>query len=205
MQWHLTRKNIGDIDGCINWILTNQLNPMDFFSREKPQTDVYLNAVSFNGQSLNPSIAKATFIQSTRTWSFIENHWNPVMLVFIRKLSLSTLRWVPICHGFNHISGFFHHFVFASRSSIRVKQVHLGLLESFKGVLQIGIKEGVLECVPHRLGGAVVVLHWYSGRQTWLSVKTNFIENDMLPKWNKIWKEKKMHSLNQTFIYNHEW
>ena len=40
-----------------------------------------------------------------------ENHLNPVMLVFIWKLSLSTLRWVPICQGFGDFSGFLHHFV----------------------------------------------------------------------------------------------
>ena len=43
------------------------------------------------------------------------NHLNPVMSVFIRKLSLSTLRWVPICQGLSHFSGFLHYFVFASR------------------------------------------------------------------------------------------
>ena len=26
---------------------------------------------------------------------------------------LSTLRWVPVCHGFSHFSGFLHHFVLA--------------------------------------------------------------------------------------------
>ena len=41
---------------------------------------------------LNPSNAKATFIQSTMTQKKIENHLNPVMLVFIGKLSLSTVR-----------------------------------------------------------------------------------------------------------------
>ena len=33
------------------------------------------------------------------------------MLVFIGKLSLSTLIWVPICQGFSHVSVFLHHFV----------------------------------------------------------------------------------------------
>ena len=31
------------------------------------------------------------------------------MLVFIEKLSLSTIRWVPICQGFNHFSAFCHY------------------------------------------------------------------------------------------------
>ena len=44
------------------------------------------------------------------------------MLVFIGKLSWSTLRWVPICQGFSQFSGFLHHFVLAklATSSTRV-------------------------------------------------------------------------------------
>ena len=36
--------------------------------------------------------AEATFLQSTRMQRFFENHLNPVMLVFIGELLLSTLR-----------------------------------------------------------------------------------------------------------------
>ena len=36
-----------------------------------------------------------------------ESHLNLVMFVLIVKLSLSTLRWVPICQGFSHFSVFF--------------------------------------------------------------------------------------------------
>ena len=36
---------------------------------------------------------------------------NPVMLVLIGYLLLSTLIWVPICQGFNHFWGFLHDFV----------------------------------------------------------------------------------------------
>ena len=45
------------------------------------------------------------------------------MLVFIGKLLLSTLRWVPICQGFSYFSRSLHHFVLAklATSSIRVK------------------------------------------------------------------------------------
>ena len=52
-----------------------------------------------------------------------EKHLNPVMLVLIRKPSLSTLGWVPICQGFSHFSAFLYHFVLAklATSSIRVK------------------------------------------------------------------------------------
>ena len=53
----------------------------------------------------------------------LENHLNPVMLVLIRKLSLSTLIPVPICQGFTHFSVYLHHFVLAilATSSVRVK------------------------------------------------------------------------------------
>ena len=37
----------------------------------------------WSASQLNPSNAKATFIQSTRTQRFIETHLNPVMLVLI--------------------------------------------------------------------------------------------------------------------------
>ena len=55
-----------------------------------------------------------------------EIHPNLVMWVFIGKLSLSTLRRVSMCQGFNHFSGFLHGFVLAKAaiSSIRVKYVN---------------------------------------------------------------------------------
>ena len=51
-----------------------------------------------------------------------ENYLNPVLLVFIEKLILSTVGWVPMCQGFSNFSGFLHHFVLAklATSSIRV-------------------------------------------------------------------------------------
>ena len=47
------------------------------------------------------------------------------MLVFIGKLSLKTLKCIPMCQGFNYFSGLLHHFVFAivATSSIRVNTV----------------------------------------------------------------------------------
>ena len=47
------------------------------------------------------------------------------MLECIGKLSLSTLRKVPMCQGFSHFSGFLHHLVLATlaTSSIRVKNI----------------------------------------------------------------------------------
>ena len=55
--------------------------------------------------------------------NYFENHQNPVMLVFIGKLLMSTLRWVPICQGFGHFSGFLHHFLLpqVATSSLRGK------------------------------------------------------------------------------------
>ena len=55
----------------------------------------------------NPFNAKATFVLSTRDAKIFEKHLNLVMLVFIRKLSVSTLIWVPICQGFSHFTVFF--------------------------------------------------------------------------------------------------
>ena len=71
----------------------------------------------------NPSDAEVTFVQSTKKLKNSENHLNPVVLVFIGKLSRSTVRWVPICHGFSHFSAFCHHFMLTklASSSKRVK------------------------------------------------------------------------------------
>ena len=43
-------------------------------------------------EQFNPSNDEVTFIPSTKMQRFFENQSNPVMLVFIGKLSLSTLR-----------------------------------------------------------------------------------------------------------------
>ena len=42
------------------------------------------------------------FHQRHKNTEFFENLLNPVMLVFIGKLLLSPIRWVPICQGFHH-------------------------------------------------------------------------------------------------------
>ena len=73
-------------------------------SQEIPQTRVSTK-ISDGIVDVNPFNAKASFI--------FENHLNPVMLVLIRKFSLSTLRWVPICQGFSNFSGFLPHFLLA--------------------------------------------------------------------------------------------
>ena len=53
----------------------------------------------------------------------LENRLNPVMLVFMGKLLLNTVRGVPVCQSFSHFSVFFlHYFVLAkiATCSIRV-------------------------------------------------------------------------------------
>ena len=69
----------------------------------------------------NPSNAEATFFQSIMTLPF-ENHLNPVVLVLIEKLSLSTLRWVPYARVSVIFHSFLHNFVLSklASSSIRV-------------------------------------------------------------------------------------
>ena len=47
------------------------------------------------------------------------------MLVFLRKLLMSSLRWVPICQGSSHFSGFLNNFERELATSIeRVKLIH---------------------------------------------------------------------------------
>ena len=43
------------------------------------------------------------------------------MLVFIGCLSLSTLRWVPMCQGFSHFSAFLHHFIMATVAATSIR------------------------------------------------------------------------------------
>ena len=63
-----------------------------------------------------------------RLFSSTEQHVNPVMLVFIRKLSLRTLRCVAMCQGFCHFKDFLRHFVCAKLAtySIRVNPGGVG-------------------------------------------------------------------------------
>ena len=62
------------------------------------------------------------FCSKHKNVKIYEKHLNPVLLVFIWKLSLSTVKWVPICQGFGNFQFFLHHFVLAklTTSSIRV-------------------------------------------------------------------------------------
>ena len=104
-----------------------------------------------------------------------ENHLNSVMLLLIGKLSLSTLRWVPVCQDFSHFSGFLHQYVLAQlASSIRVmKGIHLARGE-FSLVWFSSCSTGhcsgpstLINVVGKRnLNGINVYLRWRSERDT---------------------------------------
>ena len=71
---------------------------------------------------LNPSAAQVTLVQCTERAKNNEYHLSPTLFIFIGKLLPSTLRWVPICHGFSDFSAFCRHFMLTKlvSSSIRV-------------------------------------------------------------------------------------
>ena len=86
---------------------------------------VYKNLCAFREN--RPSIGKVNqslsyLHQRHKNKDIFENLLNPTMSVFIEKLSLSTLRWAPICQGFCHFPAFIHHFRSAKSAtrSIRV-------------------------------------------------------------------------------------
>ena len=72
--------------------------------------------------AFNPFNAEAYFHPKHENTKIFENHVNPVIFVLIEKLSLSPVRWVPNCPGFNNFSGYLYQFVLAkvATSSIRV-------------------------------------------------------------------------------------
>ena len=67
-----------------------------------------------------------------------ENHLNPVLLVFIGKHSLSTLRCEPICQGFHHFFEFLHHFILAKLATSSIKAKKKILFVSCNGMKKIG-------------------------------------------------------------------
>ena len=85
----------------------------------------------------------AYFYPKPKDAKIFENHLNPVILVFIWKLSLSSLIWVPICQGFSHFSGFLHHFVLAKLASSR-RRVNL----SFWAPVPISSMPLLGQCIP---------------------------------------------------------
>ena len=64
-----------------------------------------------------------------------ENHLNPVMLVFIGKVSLSTDIWVPICQCFSHFSALFTLFCIDQISHQQLKVSMMPMLPLTKQVL----------------------------------------------------------------------
>ena len=69
-----------------------------------------------------PFLCLGYFRPKNKDAKTFKNHLNPVIFIFIGLLSLSTLRWVPMCQSFGHFGGFLHHHVLAklATSSIRV-------------------------------------------------------------------------------------
>ena len=82
--------------------------------------------------------------------NFFENYLNPVMLVLIGQLSLSTL----IFQGFGDFPGFLHYFVLAklATSSIRVKILGLALWSKAFPVIASCLADGACEKVASDLG-----------------------------------------------------
>ena len=92
--------------------------PTSTDTERKPKAILQIYFIYFN-----PSNAKATFVICFRTKhmdaEILENHLNPIMLVFIRKL-LDEYPYASVC---SHFSAFWHDFAFAklATSSIRIK------------------------------------------------------------------------------------
>ena len=68
---------------------------------------------------LNPSDAEVIFVQCTKMQKIMKI----IMWVFIRKLSLNTIRWVPMCQGFSHFPAFCQYLIMTNlaTSNIRLK------------------------------------------------------------------------------------
>ena len=91
---------------------------------------IIIAGVYFFNRWIIPSDAEVTFVQCTKSKKSYENHLNPVILVFIEKLLLRAVRWVPICQGFDHFSAFCHHDLLTEllTSSKRVNKIKSVLL-----------------------------------------------------------------------------
>ena len=61
--------------------------------------------------------AESTFCPGYGTTNTFHNYRKPVMLIFIWKLLQSTIRWVPMCQGFNHYSTSFSNYFVLSKSA----------------------------------------------------------------------------------------
>ena len=67
---------------------------------------------------------RLNFCPKHKDVKFLENQLNHVMLVSRCWYRLDSTQYVSMCQGFNHFSGFLHHFVLAKlpTSRIRVKK-----------------------------------------------------------------------------------
>ena len=75
------------------------MNGLLYPDKDKKMTSVPQRSYFAHGERavldlfmINPSDAEVSFVQCIKKAKHYENHLNPVMLVFIGKLSLSTLR-----------------------------------------------------------------------------------------------------------------
>ena len=92
---------------------------------------------------------------------------NPVMLVFIGKLSLSTVRWVPICEGFSHFSACWPNIVLTLSCWFSLESSHWVLSDEYPFAMVSVISQlfvilltklatsservkGSLTCMPHK-------------------------------------------------------
>ena len=56
---------------------------------------------------INPFNDETSYVEELKNSKIFENHLHHIILVFIGKPSMSSLRWVPIYQGFGHFQ-FFH-------------------------------------------------------------------------------------------------
>ena len=143
------------------------------------------------------------------------------MLVFIGKLSQSTLRWVPICHGFSDFSGFLHHFVIANlaTSSIRVKMgvshSHIGRVSTplslrEKGHVYVTVGTASESWSPHSATTAAAATS-FSGKKAGLrGASLNFISISITRNidWRDCWVlvgRQKGHSHLQWALPKYRW
>ena len=85
-------------------MMTNLFNQLSFPQQPFP---LYTLTRLWLRMSMSPSNAEAILSFKAQRCKKTKTNINHVVLVLIRKNSLSTIIWVPICQGFNHFSRFF--------------------------------------------------------------------------------------------------
>ena len=93
LSWFIKVRKVKAIYHTLNMFLVQPRNYVaECWCRvaDIPYIQTALNRGGVNIAYVNPFHVEATFIHSSRMDKLIENHLNPVMLVFIGKLSLIT-------------------------------------------------------------------------------------------------------------------